>query len=236
LGCCWGAGGDVEGLKLRPPNASSRSPKLDCCCAGADCMPPKDGWRSCCGGGWGLGAEAYRERMDCFRSGLDCAVDPVGVDAELDGLPIEEDGGPPKKSRPNNESAALVCLGGPEDIGGGSRLPGVSVVLGLTGGSGTSPKRSTGGAARGGGGIGWLNVDAARNEAPRSSLAFSCTTLRGYYSIISIHSTPSTTCSYTTSSSSSASKAAGSGMGPSITHRLDSYLVLMKFSIFLVSP
>ena len=53
--------------------------------------------------------------------------------------------------------------------------------------------------------------------------------------MISIHSTPSTRCSYTTSSSPSASKVAGSGMGPSITHRLDSYLVLMKFSILLSS-
>ena len=37
----------------------------------------------------------------------------------------------------------------------------------------------------------------------------------------------------TTSSSPSASNVAGSGIGPSITHRLDSYFVLMKFSIFL---
>lgn len=117
--------------------------------------------------------------MDCFRSGLEGAVEPPGVDAELDGLPMDDEGGPPKKSRPNNESAAFVCFGGPEDLEGGSRLPGVSVVLGLAGGSGTSPNRSTGGAALGGGAKGWLRVDAARNEAPRSNLAFSCTILSG---------------------------------------------------------
>ena len=37
----------------------------------------------------------------------------------------------------------------------------------------------------------------------------------------------------TTSSSASASSVAGSGIDPSITHRLDSYFVRMKFSIFL---
>ncbi len=186
LGCCWVAGGDVAGLKFRPPNASSKPPKLDCCCDGADCIPPSEGWRSCCVGGFGLGAEAYSERMDCFRSGREGVVEPAGVDAELEDLPIEEDGGPPKKSRPSSESAALVCLGGPEDLGGGSRLPRLSVVLGLAGGSGTSPKRSTGGAARGGGGTGWLELDAARSDAPRSNFAFSCTTLSGYWSIVNI--------------------------------------------------
>ena len=39
----------------------------------------------------------------------------------------------------------------------------------------------------------------------------------------------------TTSSSPSASSVAGSGIAPSITHRLDSYFVLMKFSIFLIA-
>lgn len=39
-------------------------------------------------------------------------------------------------------------------LGGGGWAPGVSVVLGLTGGSGTSPKRSIGGAAFGAGGTG----------------------------------------------------------------------------------
>lgn len=106
-------------------------------------------------------------------------MEPAGVDEEVAGLPPEAEGGPPKKSRPSKESAAFDCLRGPVALGGGGRAPGVSVVLGLTGGSGTSPKRSTGGAAPGGG-TGWLDVDAARRDAPRSSLAFSCTTLSGY--------------------------------------------------------
>ena len=37
----------------------------------------------------------------------------------------------------------------------------------------------------------------------------------------------------TTSSSPSVSRVDGSGIGPSITHLLDSYFVLIKFSIFL---
>ena len=40
---------------------------------------------------------------------------------------------------------------------------------------------------------------------------------------------------HTTSSSPSASKVDGSGIGPSMTHLLDSYFVLMKFSILLVA-
>lgn len=75
---------------------------------------------------------------------------PDGVEAELDGLPDVADGGPPKKSRPSNESAAFACLLGAEAFGGADR-PGMSVVFGLTGGSGTSPNRSTGGAAFGAG-------------------------------------------------------------------------------------
>ena len=58
---------------------------------------------------------------------------------------------PPKKSRPSSESAAFVCLGKAALFGGAVRAPGVSVVLGLTGGSGTSPNRSTGGAGFGSG-------------------------------------------------------------------------------------
>lgn len=40
-GCVWADGGEVEDEKLRPLNASSRPPKLDDCCAGGDCRPPK---------------------------------------------------------------------------------------------------------------------------------------------------------------------------------------------------
>lgn len=101
-----------------------------------------------------MGAVAYNERMDCFRSGLDGTVEPEGVEAELEGLPLVADGGPPKKSRPSNESAAFVCFGGAEALGGGGRVPGVSVVLGLAGGAGTSANKSRGGAALGAGGTG----------------------------------------------------------------------------------
>lgn len=85
-----------------------------------------------------------------MRSGLEGTAEPDGVEAELDGLPDVADGGAPKKSRPSNESAALDCLGGAEAFGGAVRL-GTSVVFGLAGGSGTSPNRSTGGAAFGAG-------------------------------------------------------------------------------------
>ena len=100
-----------------------------------------------------MGAAAYKERIDCLRSGRDGTTGPDGVEAELDGLPDVADGGPPKKSRPSNESAALACLGGAEAFGGAAR-PGTSVVLGLAGGSGTSPNRSTGGGAFGAGATG----------------------------------------------------------------------------------
>ena len=89
-----------------------------------------------------------------MRSGLEGPVEPAGVDDELAGRPAEPDGGSPKKSRPSRESAAFVCLGGAVALGGGGWAPGVSVVLGLTGGFGTSPKRSIGGAAFGAGGTG----------------------------------------------------------------------------------
>ena len=115
-----------------------------------------------------MGAEAYSERIDCLRSGLEGTAGPDGVEAELDGLTDVADGGPPKKSRPSNESAALACFGGAEAFGGAVLL-GTSVVLGLAGGSGTSPNRSTGGAGFGAGTTGWLDVDEARCDAPRSN-------------------------------------------------------------------
>ena len=97
-----------------------------------------------------MGAEAYIERIDCLRSGLEGTAETDGDEAEHDGLPDVADDGPPKKSRPSNESAALACLGGADSFGGAGR-PGTSVVFGLAGGSGTSPNRSTGGAAFGAG-------------------------------------------------------------------------------------
>lgn len=78
--------------------------------------------------------------------------------------------------------------------------------------TGSPPKRLAGGAAS--------ELDAAdcptnsfRTDSRRSIFCFSFTTLRGM------------------SSSPSTSRVDGSGMGPSITHRLSSYFVRMKFSI-----
>ncbi len=88
-----------------------------------------------------------------MRSGREGPEDVAGVDVALDGLPDGADDGPPKKSSPNNESAGFDCLGGAEFFGGG-RPPVTSVVLGRAGGAGTSPNRSTVGAARGIGGGG----------------------------------------------------------------------------------
>jgi hypothetical protein len=59
----------------------------------------------CCGCG---GRAAYRDRMDCFKSGRDWAP---GVDAALDGR-FGAGAGSPKKSNPSSESAGFVCLGG----------------------------------------------------------------------------------------------------------------------------
>ena len=89
-----------------------------------------------------------------MRSGREGPVDVAGVDAALDGLPVEAEGGPPKKSSPNNESAGFEGLDGVAFLGGGGRPLATSVVLGLAGGVGTSPNRSTFGAALGIGGGG----------------------------------------------------------------------------------
>lgn len=79
--------------------------------------------------------------MDCLRSGLEGTAAPTEVDDEP-GLPDELEGGPPKKSSPNSESAALPCLGGAVFFVGGALAPGESVVFGLAGGVGTSPNKS----------------------------------------------------------------------------------------------
>lgn len=124
--------------------------------------------------------------MDCFKSGREGIVGPEGVDAELDGLLVVTDVGPPKKSMPNNDSEAFVCFGGAEALGGGGRPPRVSVVLGLTGRSGPPSNRSIGGPLFGAGGSCWLEDDAVRWDDSFASLAFCCTTLSGCNTIISI--------------------------------------------------
>ena len=91
----------------------------------------------------GFGAEAYSESIDCFRSGLELVVEPNGLDAPLDGLSFDCE--LPKKSRPSNESPGLVGL---VAAGAAGVLVidfelGISAVLGLMGGVGTSsPNRS----------------------------------------------------------------------------------------------
>lgn len=82
-----------------------------------------------------------------MRSGLEGVAVPPGVDAALEGLAEELDGGPPKKSRPKRESPCFCCFAGPAAaFPGGGRTVGVSVVLGRAGGIGTSPNKSICGA------------------------------------------------------------------------------------------
>lgn len=132
----------------------------------------------------------------------------------LDGRGGAADDDPPRKSNPSNESPALFCLGGAVSAFGGALAATGGPVLGRWG-VGSSPKRSMAGwgcTCRCGGG-GWLELCARRCEAERSICTFSWTFFNGM-------------------SSSSASRVEGSGMGPSMTQRFDSYFVRMKFSIF----
>lgn len=118
---------------------------------------------------------------------------------------------PPKKSSPSSESPALCCFGGAGSSLGGALVPTGGPVLGR-GGAGSSPKRSIAGCGLGGGDVARLEPPASRCDAERSTWTFSWTLLRG-------------------KSSSSASRVEGSGTGPSMVQRFDSYLVRMKFSI-----
>jgi hypothetical protein len=106
----FGAG---AALKDRLLNASFMPPKADCCgdaCPWGDASPPKESWRACCCGWAGAaGFEAYSDRIDCLRSGLDAAAAAGPV---LDGRAGGAEDDPPRKSNPNNESPALFCFGG----------------------------------------------------------------------------------------------------------------------------
>src|SRR5437879_4922457 len=108
-------------------------------------MPPKEPDDACDGCCWGCGrgAEAYRDRIDCFKSGLDCAP---GVAAALDGRAGAC--ASPKKSSPSNESAGFVCFGGAgSDFGGGLDATGAALfALGGDSALSSSPKRSCCGA------------------------------------------------------------------------------------------
>lgn len=148
-GCVWDGGEEVV-AKFKPLNASSSPPDIDDCCIVGDCMPPKMSWLSCCGWDCVRGAEAYKERMDCLRSGLEGAAMLPGVELAPAGFIEEVEGGPLKKSRPRSESPCFCCFGGATAaFGGGGRVLGVSVVLGRAGGVGMSPNRSTVGAGFG---------------------------------------------------------------------------------------
>lgn len=94
---------------------------------------------------------------------------------------------------------------------------------------GSSPNRSIDGCCRRT--AGWFG-EVTRCEADRSIFTCCCTTARGWYvSYLCSFSM----CRYrqTLTTSSPSSRVEGSGIPPSMTHRLESYLVRMKFSIFL---
>lgn len=116
-----------------------------------------------------------------MRSGREGPVEIDGVDEALDGLAEAVEGELPKKSRPIKELLGSDCLEGAEAFGGVGRVPGVSVVLGLAGGVGISPKMSGLGAGLCREVAGWIEDDDFCWDEDRSSFAFSWTTLRGYW-------------------------------------------------------
>ena len=84
-----------------------------------------------------------------MRSGRDEAAVVDGVDETLVRFPGGDGAGPPKKSRPNNESAGFDCLGGADSFVDDCLVAGIPVVLSLVnGGGGISPKISAFGTAR----------------------------------------------------------------------------------------
>jgi hypothetical protein len=188
-----------------------------------DCMPPKkstfdaEGCCLCCvcgAGAAGFGADAYRDKIEFLRSALPVDAGAVVPEVAEDGL-----GGAdcvlPKKSIPSKLSPALVCFGGAAGAFAGAALIAGSVVLGLAGAaSSMSPNKSTCCLLGGCGTLPMLDDPFLKLPA-RSIVAFSRTTFNG-----------------TSSSADASLKVLGSGIGPSITHLLLSYFVLMKFSIF----
>jgi hypothetical protein len=151
-GGCGGADAVAPELgKLRPLKASVSPPNASCGRVAGDEGPPKEGCRLC-GGGWdsAFGADAYRERMDCLRSGLDEPSEPSGLELALDGRAGADVAVLPKKSSPRSESPCLGCraIVGIALLGCGGVLV-LSVVLGRTGGAGlSSPSISIVGAGR----------------------------------------------------------------------------------------
>ena len=94
----------------------------------------------------------------------------AGFAEALEGLSAGAAGGPPKKSRPSNESPGFVCaFCGADALRAGARVPGVSVVLGRAGGDIDSPNISMIGAGFVKGAAGWLEAEEARREEDRSN-------------------------------------------------------------------
>lgn len=81
----------------------------------------------------GFGAEAYSDKMDCFKSERPGTPGVVAAEAALDGRAGGADCVPPKKSRPSSESPPLFCFGGAAGAltGGGRTEMAGSVVTGL---------------------------------------------------------------------------------------------------------
>jgi hypothetical protein len=143
----------------------------------------------------------------------------------LEGLAGGADCPPPKKSNPSKLSPGFVCLGGAT---GAFDTPGLctagSVVLGLAGAatlSPASPNKSTS--------CGRTLLPGGCGNAPPLPLPFRILPLLSLSPI----AFSLTTLSGTSSSSPPSSNVLGSGIGPSITHLLLSYLVRIKFSILL---
>ena len=114
-----------------------------CCWRGVDCIPPNKSaldwvcW--VCGCGAAAGFDAYKDKIDDFKSAL---PGTPGVDGPvLEGLAGAAADDPPKKSSPSKLSPGFVCFGGAGVAFG--VLTG-SVVLGLAGAASIeSPNKST---------------------------------------------------------------------------------------------
>lgn len=143
----FGGGGEVVDGKLNPLKASVNPPMFeeDGWGGAGDAISPKEVLRSCCGGAGG--GFAYRDRIDCFRSGREIPAELPGVEAVLAGRLVVGGLVSPKKSSPSSESPGLFGFGAAGGwLGGATRVG--SVVLGRTGGATSSPNKSMDGCCR----------------------------------------------------------------------------------------
>lgn len=170
--------------KLKLLKASSRPNDLDCVVGDRFCAAK--GVAGDCDGGCAAndGAREYKERIDCFRSGLEGPLD--GTAAALDGLAGGFACVPPKKSNPSSDSVGFEALaagastrGGAADVLGAAELgrPGRAEAV-------KSLKRSISCFRVSGTGCGkGLESRTSRLVEACPSCTFSLTTLRGYPSI-----------------------------------------------------